>query len=143
MNRMIFVNLPVADLKKSRTFYTGLGFGVNEMFSDDSAVSIVLSDTIVVMLLTRERFGDFVTGSVGDPRAATTSINCISAESPTEVDDLVRQALRSGGGEWLPKMADGPMYGHSFTDPDGHVWEVLHMDLASIDGSAMPGPGAV
>ena len=146
MNRMIFVNLPVTDLQISRAFYTGLGFGVNEMFSDDSAVSIVLSDTIVVMLLTRERFGDFVTGAVGDPRAATTSINCISAESPAEVDQLVSRALTSGGGEWLPKMADGPMYGHSFTDPDGHVWEVLHMDLSAVgglDGSAMPGPGAV
>ncbi len=146
MNRMIFVNLPVADLAVSRAFYTGLGFAVNEMFSDDSAVSVVVSDTIVVMLLTRDRFGDFVTGPVGDPRTATTSINCISAESPSEVDAFVHLALTSGGGEWLPKMADGPMYGHSFTDPDGHVWEVLHMDLSSlggVDGSAMPGPGAV
>lgn len=141
MHRMIFVNLPVADLQASREFYTGLGFGVNEIFSDDSCVSVVVSDTIVVMLLTRDRFGDFVTGPVGDPHTATTSINCISAESPAEVDELVRRALTSGGGEWLPQMAVGPMYGHSFADPDGHVWEVLHMDLSSmggVDGSAMP-----
>lgn len=137
MNRMIFVNLPVSDLKASRAFYTGLGFTVNEMFSDDSAASIVVSDAIVVMLLTRERFGDFVTGPVGDPRAATTSIMCLSADSPQEVDDLVQRALASGGGEWLPRMQEGPMYGHSFTDPDGHVWEVLHMDL-----DAVPGGGA-
>jgi uncharacterized protein len=135
MNRMIFVNLPVSDLAASRAFYTGLGFSVNEMFSDDSAVSIVVSDTIVIMLLTRERFGDFVTGPVGDPRAATTSISCLSADSPQEVDDLVSRALASGGGEWLPRMQEGPMYGHSFTDPDGHVWEVLHMDLGAIDGT--------
>jgi uncharacterized protein len=135
MNRMIFVNLPVSDLAASRAFYTGLGFAVNEMFSDDSAVSIVVSDTIVLMLLTRERFGDFVTGLVGDPRAATTSICCLSADSPQEVDGLVSRALASGGGEWLPRMQEGPMYGHSFTDPDGHVWEVLHMDLGAIDGA--------
>jgi predicted lactoylglutathione lyase len=135
MNRMIFVNLPVSDLAASRAFYTGLGFSVNEMFSDDAAVSIVVSDTIVIMLLTRERFGDFVTGPVGDPRAATTSISCLSADSPQEVDDLVSRALASGGGEWLPRMHEGPMYGHSFTDPDGHVWEVLHMDLGAIDGA--------
>jgi predicted lactoylglutathione lyase len=135
MNRMIFVNLPVSDLAASRAFYTGLGFSVNEMFSDDSAVSIVVSDTIVLMLLTRERFGDFVTGPVGDPRAATTSNSCLSADSPQEVDDLVSRALASGGGEWLPRMQEGPMYGHSFTDPDGHVWEVLHMDLGAIDGA--------
>jgi predicted lactoylglutathione lyase len=135
MNRMIFVNLPVSDLAASRAFYTGLGFSVNEMFSDEAAVSIVVSDTIVIMLLTRERFGDFVTGPVGDPRAATTSISCLSADSPQEVDDLVSRALASGGGEWLPRMQEGPMYGHSFTDPDGHVWEVLHMDLGAIDGA--------
>jgi uncharacterized protein len=134
MNRMIFVNLPVSDLAASRAFYTGLGFAVNEMFSDDSAVSIVVSDTIVLMLLTRERFGDFVTGPVGDPRVATTSISCLSADSPQEVDDLVSRALASGGAEWLPRMQEGPMYGHSFTDPDGHVWEILHMDLGVIEG---------
>ncbi len=136
MNRMIFVNLPVSDLQASRVFYTGLGFSVNEMFSDDSAVSIVVSDAIVLMLLTRERFGDFVTGPVGDPRAATSCITCLSADSPQEVDDLVRRALASGGGEWLPGMHEGPIYGASFTDPDGHVWEVLHMDLAAVGGAA-------
>lgn len=142
MNRMIFVNLPVSDLQASRSFYTGLGFGVNEMFSDDSTASIVVSDTIVVMLLTRERFGDFVTGPVGDPKAATTSIMCLSADSPREVDDLVERALASGGGEWLPKMQEGPMYGHSFSDPDGHVWEVLHMDLASLEATGVAHTGA-
>jgi predicted lactoylglutathione lyase len=143
MNRMIFVNLPVTDLSASRAFYTALGFEINEMFSDDTAVSVVVSDTIVLMLLTRDRFGDFVTGPVGDPRAATTSILCLSAASPDEVDDLVGRALASGGGEWLPRLTEGPMYGHSFTDPDGHVFEVLHMDLAAVDLSAMPGPGVV
>jgi uncharacterized protein len=139
MNRMIFVNLPVSDLQAARAFYTGLGFSVNEMFSDENAAAIVVSDTIVVMLLTRQRFADFVTGPVGDPRSGTTVINCLSAESPAEVDDLVARALASGGGEWLPKMVDGPMYGHSFTDPDGHVWEVLHMDLDAVGDAAMSG----
>jgi uncharacterized protein len=138
MNRMIFVNLPVADLQVSRDFYTSLGFSVNETFSDDDVVSIVISDTIVVMLLTRERFANFVTGAVGDPKAATTSIACLSAESPAEVDRMVEAALAQGGGPWLPKMEDGPMYGHSFADPDGHVWEVLHMDLSHLDVTSMP-----
>ena len=26
-------------------------------------------------------------------------------------------------------MDDGPMYGHSFADPDGHAWEVFYMEL--------------
>ncbi|MEP6650480.1 MAG: VOC family protein [Lapillicoccus sp.] len=134
---MIFVNLPVTDLPASRDFYTALGFTVNEAFSDDQVAAIVVSETIVVMLLTRDRFADFVTGAVGDPRAGPTAIACLSAESPAEVDLLVGTALAAGGSAWLPKMEDGPMYGHSFADPDGHVWEVLHMDLGHIDGSAL------
>lgn len=128
MNRMIFINLPVADVAASRAFYTGLGFVVNEQFSDDSCACIVISETISVMALVRSRFADFVTGEVGDPAQATAVINCLSAGSRDEVDTLVERALAHGGKPWLDKMADGPMYGHSFTDPDGHVWEVLHLD---------------
>ena len=130
MNRMIFVNLPVADLETTRSFYTALGFSVNEEYSDDSCVCVVISDTIVVMALERERFADFVAGPVGDPAAATTSINCLSAESPAEVDHLVATALAHGGKPWLDKVEQGPVYGHSFADPDGHVWEVLHLQQA-------------
>ena len=128
MNRMIFVNLPVADLDAAKAFYTGLGFGLNPQFSDEQTACVVISDEIVVMALQRDRFADFVAGSVGDPAAGTTVINCLSASSREEVDDLVARALASGGKPWLDKMEMGPMYGHSFTDPDGHVWEVLYME---------------
>ena len=131
------MNLPVTDLPASRDFYTALGFPVNEAFSDDQAAAIVVSETIVLMLLTRDRFADFVTGAVGDPKDGPTAITCLSAESPAEVDRLVGTALASGGSAWLPKMEDGPMYGHSFADPDGHVWEVLHMGVGQVDGSVL------
>jgi uncharacterized protein len=136
---MIFVNLPVMDLAASRDFYTALGFPVNEAFSDDQAAAIVVSETIVVMLVARDRFAEFVAGPVGDPRDGPTAISCLNAESPEEVDRLVGAALASGGSAWLPKMEDGPMYGHSFADPDGHVWEVIHMDLGSMDLGSMDG----
>ncbi len=130
MDRMIFVNLPVADLSVARAFYTGLGFEANEQFSDSQCACIVISDTIFVMLLSRERFADFVTGPVSDPAAGTSVINCVSAASREEVDALVGAALRSGGKPWLDRLEEGPMYGGSFADPDGHVWEVLSMDQA-------------
>ncbi len=133
---MIFVNLPITDVAASRAFYTGLGFSVNEMFSDEDTVAIVVSDAIVLMLLQRSRFADFVTGEVGDPKAATSVINCLTADSPQQVDELVGKALASGGSTWLAKMVDGPMYGHSFTDPDGNVWEVLHIDMAELPEGA-------
>jgi predicted lactoylglutathione lyase len=129
MQRMIFINLPVTDLGTATAFYTGLGFGLNREFSSDECSCIVVSETIFVMLLTRDRFADFTTGPVGDPHAGTTVINCLSATSKEEVDGLVARALANGGKPWLDKMSDGPMYGHSFADPDGHVWEILHMEV--------------
>jgi len=129
MDRLIFLNLPVRDLEASTAFYTGLGFGVNEMFCDDQTASIVVSSSIVVMLVTEDRFRDFINGELGSASASTSAIYCLSAESPQEVDRLVSRALASGGKPWKDLMQCGPMYGHSFADPDGHVWEVLHMEL--------------
>ena len=126
--RMIFVNLPVEDLPASRAFFTALGFEFNTDFSDGSCACMVVDRNIFVMLLVRQRFGDFVTGRIADATAGTEVITCLSAESRQEVDDLVSRALAHGGKPWLDKMEEGPMYGHSFTDPDGHVWEVLHME---------------
>jgi len=128
MRRMLFINLPVADLPAATDFYTGLGFDLNPDFSSDECSCLVVSETIFVMLLTRDRFADFTAGPVGDARSSTTVVNCLSAVSRDEVDELVAKALAGGGKPWLDKITDGPMYGHSFADPDGHVWEVLHMD---------------
>ena len=128
--RMIFVNLPVSDLAAARAFYGGLGFPFNEQFSDERTASVVIDENIVVMLLTRDRFADFVTGEVGDPAAVTTQLVALSAGSREEVDQLVERALAHGGKPWLPAQDHGFMYGASFTDPDGHVWEVVWMDPA-------------
>ena len=132
MDRMIFVNLPVKDLAASTAFYLGLGFTKNDMFSDDQCSAIVVSDTIVVMLLTEKRFSDFVVGDVVNEKGSTEIINCLSASSPAEVDELHRRALAHGGSDWKDLMQEGPMYGNSFADPDGHVWEVLHMDMTAV-----------
>ncbi|WP_245821329.1 VOC family protein [Geodermatophilus pulveris] len=131
---MIFVNLPVSDLAAARAFYAGLGFGSDERFSDDRTTSVVVSDAIVVMLLTRDRFADFVPDAdrVGDPSRSTTVLNALSAGSREEADDLLARALASGGKPWMPAQDHGSMYGVSFTDPDGHVWEVVWMDPAVL-----------
>ena len=81
MERMIFVNLPVADVSASREFYTGLGFSVNEMFSDAQVTSIVVSDAIVVMIMERDRFADFAEVPIADPRATVQVLNALSASS--------------------------------------------------------------
>ena len=130
--RMIFVNLPVADLERAKTFYAGLGFAFDERFSDERTASVVISEQIVVMLLTRDRFADFVPGTVGDPAAATTVLNGLSVDSREEADDMLARALASGGKPWQPAQDHGFMYGTSFTDPDGHVWETMWMDPSAV-----------
>jgi len=131
MDRMIFVNLPVTDLTASKAFYTGLGFRINEQFSDEQTACMVVSDTIYVMLLVNERFADFINGEISDAHRSSEVLLCLTAESRAEVDQLVASALAHGGKPWQPVLEQGPMYGHSFADPDGHVWEVLHMDMAA------------
>ncbi|SDE42071.1 hypothetical protein SAMN05660485_00901 [Blastococcus fimeti] len=131
--RMIFINLAVTDLARAKAFYGGLGFGFNEQFSDERTASVVISDQIVAMLLTRDRFADFVPGgAVGDPAGATTVINALSVESREEADDMLARALASGGKPWQPAQDHGFMYGTSFTDPDGHVWETMWMDPSAV-----------
>jgi predicted lactoylglutathione lyase len=125
--RMIFVNLPVKDLSASKEFFTAIGFSFNDQYSDDSAACMVVDENIFVMLLVEERFKDFINGEIADATTTTETLVALSADSREEIDETVEKALAAGGKEWKPAMDEGPMYGHSFQDPDGHVWELMHM----------------
>jgi predicted lactoylglutathione lyase len=132
--RMIFVNLPVADIAVSRAFFTALGFGINEQFSDENAVSVVIEENITAILMNPTRFADFVEGEIADAQKTTEVLLALSADSREEVDRLRSTALANGGSEWKPNQDHGFMYGASFADPDGHVWEVVWMDPAAVAG---------
>ncbi|MGO1048926.1 VOC family protein [Crossiella sp. CA198] len=129
--RMIFVNLPVKDVAAARDFYTKLGFTANEQFSDENTASMVVEQNITVMLLGEAKFKEFINGEISDPDT-TEVLNALSADSREEVDQLVAAALAAGGTEWKPFQDHGFMYGGSFRDLDGHVWEVMWMDLAAL-----------
>ena len=126
--RMIFVNLPVKDLDASKAFFTELGFEFDPRFSDDSATSMIVDENIFVMLLVEERFKDFINGEIADATSTTEAITALSADSRAQVDETVAKAIAAGGKPWKPTMEEGPMYGGSFQDLDGHVWELVHMD---------------
>jgi predicted lactoylglutathione lyase len=129
MPRKIFVNLPVRDLDRSVRFFAGLGFTFNEQFTDAKASAMVVSDDAFVMLLVE----DFFTTFTGTPVPTTNEVVvALSAGSAAEVDDLVGRALASGGAPAQDKVSDGPMYGWSFLDPDGHQWELIHMDASGV-----------
>lgn len=128
----IFVNLPVKDLDAAKEFFTTIGYSINEQFSDDKASCVVISDTIFVMLLTEPFFQTFTRKPVADTGTANEVILGLGADSRDEVDALVDKALAAGGAKANDTMEDGPMYGRSFYDLDGHLWEVIYMDPAAI-----------
>ena len=130
MAKMIFVNLPVIDLARSTAFYQAIGAEKNPQFSDDTASCMVLSDTIYAMLLTHDKFRQFTVKQIADTRTTTEVLLCLSADSREAVDDMVGKAQAAGGGvDPCPKQDYGCMYGRSFEDPDGHIWEVMWMDV--------------
>jgi len=131
MSKQVFINLPVADLPKSMAFFKALGFEHNPQFTDDTAACIVISETIFVMLLTHPKFRDFTPKAICDTTKSAEVLLCLSCDSRAQVEDLVAKALASGGSTYAEPKDYGFMYQHSFADPDGHQWELIHM-------SAMP-----
>lgn len=132
MAKMIFVNLPVADLARATVFYQAVGAEKNEQFSDGTASCMVFSETIYTMLLTHEKFRQFTPKKIADARTSSEVLICISADSRDAVDVMVGKAQAAGGAvDPGPKQDYGFMYGRSFEDPDGHIWEVMWMDVAA------------
>ena len=141
MPRMIFVNLPVSDLGRSTAFYEALGGEKNPQFSDGTASCIVFSETIHAMLLTHEKYSQFTSKRIADAHETSQVLICISADSREEVDGVIARAGSAGGTlDPTPTQDYGFMYGRSFEDPDGHIWEVMWMDMeaatAAMSGEA-------
>jgi uncharacterized protein len=127
-SHLLFVNLPVRDLQRSITFFTGLGFTFNSQFTDDKAACMIVSEQAFVMLLVEERFRDFARKPISDAAATTAGLYALSVDSRAQVDEMVYAAFAAGGTPAADPQDHGFMYGWSFYDPDGHHWEVLWMD---------------
>lgn len=129
MPKMIFVNLPVKDIARSTAFYESVGATRNPMFSNEDTSCMVYSDTIYSMLMTHERFSSFTTRKIADAHAALQVGLCLTVDSRTEVDETIANAVKAGGApDPDPAQDHGFMYGRSFADPDGHIWEIVWMD---------------
>ena len=128
MSRKIFVNLPIKNMERSQAFFKSLGFSFNPQFTNDQGACMVVSDDIFVMLLVEPFFQTFTKKPIADATKTTEVLVCLSAESRAEVDSLVKKALAAGGTSPNPPQDHGFMYGHGFTDLDGHVWELAYMD---------------
>ncbi len=139
MAKMIFVNLPVADLATSMAFYEAIGAANNPQFTDETAACMVISDTIHVMLLTHDKWRVFTTKAIPDAKTSAQVLLCLSCDSKDDVIAYVDKAIAAGGaGDPTPVQDHGFMYGRSFEDPDGHIWEVMWMDMAAASAATQP-----
>ena len=141
MTRMIFVNLPVADLQKSTAFYKTMGAAKNPQFSDETASCMVFSDAIHVMLLTHDKYRQFTPKSILDAHEASAALLCLTVDRREDVDRIGEAAIQSGGRHLDGPTDHGFMYERAFDDPDGHGWQVMHFD-AEMAAKMMAEPAA-
>lgn len=134
MSTQIFVNLPVKDLGKSIEFFEKLGYSFNPQFTDDNAACLVIDDNIFAMLLVEPFFESFTNKETADAGKTAEVIVALGVESRERVDELVDAAFAAGARQSKETNDQGFMYGRSFQDLDGHLWEVLYMDPAALQG---------
>ncbi|HEX9769034.1 MAG TPA: VOC family protein [Kiloniellales bacterium] len=133
MSKKIFVNLPVKDLEKSKEFFGALGYGFNPKFTNSDAACMVVSDDIFVMLLTQKFFKTFINKAIANAHKTTEVLVCLSEASREAVDAHLERALEAGATETREPQDHGFMYGRSFNDLDGHIWEIMWMDEAAAN----------
>ena len=132
MNKMIFVNLPVADLPKAMAFYSALGFTNNPHFTDETAACMVWSEAIHVMLITHAKWRTF-TQRPFPPAGTAGHMLSLALDSRDAVDAMNRAAASHGGQADVNPVDDqGFMYTRDLADPDGHLWAALWMDPAAM-----------
>jgi uncharacterized protein len=132
MSRMIFINLPVANLAASKRFYEAVGFTNNPQFTDDTAACMVLSESINVMLHTHAKWRKFTRRPI-PPVTSSEVMLALYCESREAVDAMNKTAVANGGKADINPAQDlGFMYNRSLSDPDGHIWEAVWMNPAAI-----------
>lgn len=125
---MIYVNLSVRDLARSKAFFASLGFDFNPQFTNDAAACMRIADNIHTMLLTEPHFKTFTDKQICDTSKSTEVLLCLSCDSRKQVDEMVAKAKAAGGRILGSPKDHGFMYIHSFEDLDGHTWELAYME---------------
>ena len=132
MATQIYVNLPVKDLDRSVKFFTHLGYKFNPQFTNANATCMIIGDNIFVMLLVEKFFQTFTSKPISDATKNTEVLLALSCDSRAQVDEMVRKAVEAGGSTPKPPQDHGFMYQHGYQDLDGHLWEVMHMDMSAM-----------
>jgi predicted lactoylglutathione lyase len=128
----LFLNLPAKDLNKTIEFFTKLGFKFNPQFTDENATCMIVGEDIFVMLLVEKFFKTFTKKEICDTSKNTEVIVALSVEGREKVDQMINKAIEAGGRESREPQDHGWMYGRSFEDINGHIWEIIYMDERAL-----------
>ncbi|MFP3834107.1 VOC family protein [Chryseobacterium sp. SIMBA_028] len=128
----IYVNLPIKDVQKTREFWMKLGFSINEQFSDNKAICVVMKEDYIYTMFLKEEFFQTFTNRPYAKGDTTQVLLAIGVDSRAEVDQIVKTAVENGGSKYSEPMDHGWMYQSAFADIDGHQWEVMHADASQI-----------
>jgi uncharacterized protein len=132
MTTQIFVNLPVKDLSRTVEFFKKLGFAFDAQFTDENATCMIINDNIFVMLLVEKFFKSFTKKEICDTTKDTEVIIALSTDSREKVDEMMQSVFQAGGKESREPQDHGWMYGRSFQDINGHLWEIIYMDEKAL-----------
>ena len=133
MTTQIFVNIPTADLERSKKFFTGIGWKINPNFTDENAACVVIDDNLFLMVLTRDFFATFTDKPIVDPKTSIQLQIAISRDSREDVDSLLELVLEAGGNEHREAQEFGFMYSRDFEDPDGNLFGAVWMDPVAAE----------
>ncbi|NCU02766.1 MAG: glyoxalase/bleomycin resistance/extradiol dioxygenase family protein [Chitinophagaceae bacterium] len=126
--KSIYINLPVKDLAVTKAFWTSLGFGFNDQFTDEKAACLVLNEgSMYAMLITHEFFSTFTNRPIADG-SSTQVLLAVEVESREKVDSILQAAIANGGSRYRESADHGWMYYDSF----GHQWEVMYTDPTKL-----------
>lgn len=132
MFRQMFVNLAVKDLDRSVKFFSKLGFKFNQQFTDKNATCMIVGEDCFVMLLVEPFFKSFIKKEIANSAKTAEAIIAVSVDGRGEVDEIAEKALAGGAKESKEKSDLGWMYTRSFSDLDGHLWEIFFMDESAM-----------
>lgn len=132
MATKVFINLPVKDLNKSVSFFTGLGYTFNQQFTDENATCMIISDYIFAMLMTDSYFKTFTKKAISDAKTSTEVLIALDTGSREETQQIIDKAKELGATIYSEPQDHGWMYQHSFADLDGHQWEFMYMDETQL-----------
>jgi len=135
MGTKVFVNLSVKDLDKSKEFFAKLGFTFNAQFTNKDAACMVISEENYAMLLVEPFFKTFIKKEIADTKKSTEVLIALSSESKEDVNKMLTSALAAGAKEANEPQDHGFMFGRSFEDLDGHIWEIFWMDPKMVQQS--------